>query len=276
MIQPNASSTSDGPRLVIVAGPPRGGSTMLQRMISAHPQVHTTSEPWLLLPLAYVGVDQDWPATYNGRTFRRAFNTFVETLPNGWDDYWLAAGNAARELYRKQMPDDASTWFLDKTPRYYLILDQIARMLPEAVVILLARHPLAVLDSVRRTWNYKTTLGMAKNRLDLVEWPARLADARDAGRAGWHYLQYETLVSQPEATMRQVCEWLSLSWNPAMIDLPTLDQPQFKLGLLTNGNSYPDRLGLGDEDRVVGEIADARRDLAEVHCRFLVLPGLRF
>ena len=32
---------------------PRSGSTLVQRLIAGHPQVATTSEPWILLPLLY-------------------------------------------------------------------------------------------------------------------------------------------------------------------------------------------------------------------------------
>ena len=36
-------------RLVFLLSLPRSGSTLLQRLLAAHPQVHTVAEPWLML-----------------------------------------------------------------------------------------------------------------------------------------------------------------------------------------------------------------------------------
>ena len=38
-------------RPIFIFSAPRSGSTLLQRVLAAHTQVATASEPWILLPL---------------------------------------------------------------------------------------------------------------------------------------------------------------------------------------------------------------------------------
>lgn len=43
----------NGKNLIFIVSQPRSGSTLLQRILSAHSQICTTSEPWLALPLLW-------------------------------------------------------------------------------------------------------------------------------------------------------------------------------------------------------------------------------
>ena len=51
-------------------------------------------------------------------------------------------------------------------------------------------------------------------------WQHRLRKAQRDGAKVDHYLElrYETLVSDPEGTLRQVCEFIELPWDPVMLD----------------------------------------------------------
>ena len=42
-------------RLVFLIGSPRSGTTMLQRMLASHSQIHSHPEPHLITPLHYLG-----------------------------------------------------------------------------------------------------------------------------------------------------------------------------------------------------------------------------
>ena len=39
--------------LILMISPPRAGSTMLQRILGSHSDIHTVSEPWLVLHPLY-------------------------------------------------------------------------------------------------------------------------------------------------------------------------------------------------------------------------------
>ena len=45
-------------------------------------------------------------------------------------------------------------YFLDKTPRYGLVVDEIVRLFPDGRLIFLWRNPLAALASRLRTWGH--------------------------------------------------------------------------------------------------------------------------
>ena len=55
-------------RPLFILSLPRSGSTLLQRVLANHPDVATTPEPWVLLPMVYGHTDPDTPAEYDERT----------------------------------------------------------------------------------------------------------------------------------------------------------------------------------------------------------------
>jgi hypothetical protein len=70
-------------------------------------------------------------------------------LPDGSAAYERSVGTAARSLYNEAAA--GAPFYLDKTPPYFLIVDEIVRALPEARIIVLWRNPLSVLASVVET-----------------------------------------------------------------------------------------------------------------------------
>ena len=62
---------------------PRGGSTLVQRVIAAHPKVSTLPEPWLLLPLVYATREQGARAEYWHEATAQSVKDFSERLPAG-------------------------------------------------------------------------------------------------------------------------------------------------------------------------------------------------
>ena len=62
----------DDRRLLFVIGPPRGGTTLLMRLLHAHPDVHGRAEPHLLTPLAHLG--------YYGRVDKAPYDPFQAHL----------------------------------------------------------------------------------------------------------------------------------------------------------------------------------------------------
>lgn len=51
---------------------PRAGSTLLQRILGSHPDIHTVSEPWLMLQPLYALRPDGYRAEYNEHLARNA------------------------------------------------------------------------------------------------------------------------------------------------------------------------------------------------------------
>ncbi len=195
---------------------PRSGSTVLQAMLATHPQVATTSEPWLLLPMVYsmeaVGVH----AIYRHRLAVQGIEDFAKLLPGGLDDYRNEMAEAARRLYRSASPDGAR-YFLDKTPRYALVADQILDMFPEAEAIVLWRNPLAIAASMLETFG-GGRFNLHHYRVDLYDGLTNLIEVVRHRPDRVVTLRYEDVVSDPAGTLGPVFERLGLDADQARID----------------------------------------------------------
>ena len=130
---------------------PRSGSTFSQRIIGSHRDVATVNEPHFLIPMFYALHENDVRSTYNHYYSAQAIQDFCEYLPNGVNDYYEEVHDLTLHLYTKAAPHKAK-YFLDKTPKYHLIPEEIIRIFPEAKLIYLWRNPLAIISSIIETW----------------------------------------------------------------------------------------------------------------------------
>lgn len=194
---------------------PRSGSTLLQRMIAAHSQVVTTAEPWLLLAPLYALRKDGVFAEYSHATATKAVGDFCDHLPGGRDDYLRAVGDMAAKLYSELAPARA-TVFLDKTPRYCMVVDELLDAFPDAHIIVLHRNPLAVLASISETWRggrWEPYLQKADLYLALE----RVLAAQSATPERFLTLRYEDLIAEPERTLRAILVYLGLEWEPRVL-----------------------------------------------------------
>jgi hypothetical protein len=194
-------------RPVFVLSLPRSGSTLLQRMLATHPEVATASEPWLLLPQLYALRERGAAAEYGHRTAARAISDFADSLPGGRDDYLAEVRRSALALYERAAGDAA--WFLDKTPRYHLVVDEIMALFPDARFVFLWRNPLAVAASMiesfgRGHWN------LDRYEVDLHGGLERLVAAHERRDARAVAVRFEDVVADPAGATRPVFELLGL------------------------------------------------------------------
>lgn len=174
---------------------PRAGSTLLQRMMTTHPNIASVAEPWLFLPFFRPFRGDDLYADFDFKTYRRALTDFCKQLPDGETTYRREIGAAALRMYAQSVPDTA-TYFLDKTPRYSLILPELLDAMPQAKFILLWRNPLAVAASMVDSfaggnWN------LHSYRIDLYEGLDTMCEVYKAQPDRFTVLRYEDLIVDP-------------------------------------------------------------------------------
>lgn len=186
---------------------PRAGSTLLDRMLSAHPRITSAgeTEDFIVSLLAEMG---------------NKTNLSPAQLAVATADLDI---QRVGERYRKAMQrrGHKSGFVIDKTPTNFLYAGLIAEALPEARIIEVRRDPR---DAVLATFK---TLFMDRYfwTYDL-ENAARYMVAQRQLMTHWHQgwsrrieqVSYEDLVVSTEVETRRLINFLGLEWNAACLD----------------------------------------------------------
>jgi hypothetical protein len=187
----------------------RSGSTLLQRILASHRGIATVSEPWLLLPHAYTLRPRGVDAEYVHPLLVAAIEDFCEQLPGGREEYRERMRHFALELYEGAAGD--ATYFLDKSPPYCLIAEEIVAIFPEAKFVFLWRNPLSVMASMIDTWGpWHPNLMSA----DLFIGLPRLIAAYEANRERSHAVRFEDLLGGGEEPWLALSEYLEIEFQP--------------------------------------------------------------
>jgi Sulfotransferase family len=191
---------------------PRSGSTLVQRVIAAHRGVATTSEPWLLLPHTYASRRTGVVAEYPHALLVDAIEDFCGELPGGAERYRRELRDFILRLYDAAAGEDAD-YFLDKSPPYHLVADDIMRLFPEGRFIFLWRNPLGTIASLVDTWLSGEWRPLAF-RQQLFTGVPRLVSAYLANQSRAYSVRFEDLVSGDEHAWEQLMGYVGLDFEP--------------------------------------------------------------
>ncbi len=195
---------------IFVIGMPRSGTTLVERILSSHPEVHSAGEL------------EDFPVVLERLT---GLSMPMLPEPAGIERVqqidWLKLGQ--RYLASTRPTTSLKPRFIDKLPHNFLYLGFIAQALPRATIICLRRNPLdTCLSNFREPFSPGSPRhGYAFDLLDtgryfiqferlMTHWkrifPGRILE-----------IDYETLVSHQQASTRQLLAHCALPWNPACL-----------------------------------------------------------
>lgn len=248
-----------GEGLIFIVSQPRAGSTLLQRMLSGHPDIATAAEPWLLLHPLYGLRQHGIQAEYNSQWAFKAVRSFLNEHADGAETYRSGLRAFAATIYRAAMTRQDKRIFLDKTPRYYFIIPELRALFPQASIILLLRNPLAVLHSILTTWVKGDWPRLAQHAADLRVAPVRIANAIQTQGDAALVVRYEDLATAPQACLAGLCERLGLALHPEMLTYGQRPAPAGRLGdqggIRQHDRPTPDHL---DEWRALDSAAQTR------------------
>ncbi len=225
--------TTSSTKLVFVIGAPRSGTTMLERMLSAHSHIQGGPEPHLLTPLAHLGVwDNVDKAPYDHVLAAQAQRGFVAQLPRGEEDYWDACRAYCDVLYNRYTQAKGSKpYCLDKTPAYALVLPFITRIYPDASFIVLTRHPLAIFSSYANSF-FNGDYQVAHDYNPIIErYVPALASFLNKGLSNAFHLRYEELVREPELWFERICAHIGVPYEADAVNYGNKREEQQAKGL---------------------------------------------
>jgi hypothetical protein len=195
---------------------PRSGSTLLQRLLSVHSKISTVSEPWFLLPFCYALKPAGVFSEYDHGTCYKAISDFVQQLPNKEYDYNNALSHFVHTLYEKAS-DLETSYFLDKSPRYYLIIPEIAKIFPNAKFIFLFRNPLQIMASHIETWT-NGKLRLERYYGDLYRGPKLLAEGYENLKEKCIRIHFDDLIKNSDEMLKNIFDYLELEYNSSIIE----------------------------------------------------------
>jgi glycosyltransferase involved in cell wall biosynthesis len=209
-----------GNNLIFLISQPRAGSTLFQRLLAGHPEIHSTAEPWIMLHPLYALKRNGHHSEYDSSLARNALDDLLSQIPEGDELYYKALRNFSLTLYGRFLELSGKKYFLDKTPRYYLIINELYRLFPHAKFVFLLRNPMAVLSSVLKTWfhNRPQELIDSPNWADIIKGPRYLAKGIHTLKNDANLVRYEDLVCNTENVMRTLCHRINVPYFEEMLD----------------------------------------------------------
>ena len=125
-------------------------------------------------------------------------------------------GNGLRALYSTLAARDGKPRWGDKTPVHAAFMPALAAALPEARFIHVIRDGRDVAASVR---DLPFAPGDGSIEAIAQDWRDRIVAARAdaAGLAHYREVRFERLVTEPEAVLRELCDFLELEFDEAML-----------------------------------------------------------
>lgn len=193
---------------VFLAGFPRSGTTLLDQIVSSHPQFATLEEKDLISPLLQEILEQADPIV--------AMETLgAEQLASMRAGYWRSAEAAGARR-------DGRT-LIDKLPLNIIFLPLIARIFPGARVIVALRDPRdVVLSCFQQRFGMNTAMAQFLDLETSAGYYDRVMElywrCRERLPLRVHEVRYEDVVNDLEHAARELAAFLGAPFDAAMLD----------------------------------------------------------
>lgn len=184
-------------RPVFIICPPRSGSTLLRLLLGAHSQLHSLHE------LHFRRLQVAFATSFGKRAMATLGLDRSELEHLLWD----------RVMHREVVKSGKSR-IVEKTPANAFSHKRIAACWPDAQFIFLLRHPMSSVASWYEHNPRRKTMEDAES--DALGYMKAVERARTT--LPGHTVRYEELTAQPEQSLKEICEFLGVGWEPAMLD----------------------------------------------------------
>jgi tetratricopeptide (TPR) repeat protein len=197
-----ATETAPSPPIFIF-GLPRSGTTLVERIVTSHPGVHSAGETNGLAAEVWRVASRDGRPAKSVAAVRQAIETEA-----------AAIGRNYMAAVRQKFPEGV---FVDKTPSHYLFAGLIRAAIPGARIICLRRDPMDSCYAMYKTLFkgiYPFTYDLGELATYYAHWHALIAHWETTMGDAWLTVDYEDLVRHPEPAMRRIVTHAGLPWGP--------------------------------------------------------------
>ncbi len=206
--RPTPGAASAAP--IFIVGLPRAGSTLVERILSSHSQVHAAGElghlTYAVAAAARAASGQESPELRQLYRLAAQFD-------------FAALGRDYLARCRPVIGDKPR--FIDKMPLNYLYCGLIRRALPNARIVHVARHPMAACYGIYKTL-FNEGYGFSYDLDELARYYLAYYKLMNHWRRSMPGdildLSYERLVADQRGETRRLLDYCGLEWEDACLD----------------------------------------------------------
>ena len=200
-------------RLALLCGHPRSGTTLLEQVLDAHPEIVSAEETHILHDEAYLPLSRGFPETSSVLQVLDAAPP--SQLRQARDDYFRCT-----ELFLHQPID--GRWLIDKNPALSVLIPAVIRIFPEAKFLFALRDPRDVVLSCFMQYlrlnpvasAYLTLEGTVQQYASVMGlWRALLPRMKNPCLE----VRYEEMVTDLEGVARRTLDFLGVAWDETVL-----------------------------------------------------------
>ena len=209
-------SQSHGDELIVIGGPPRSGTTLVQNILDMHPDIIGGPE-FLHLP-----------------DIAKLRKQLFTSTSRGWLDVYCTNEQIdaqlralLKSLLERVRAGQESRIISEKTPQNVFAFSDIAELYPGARFINVVRDPRAIVASLLQVYTRARNKGVTVYPEYTTNTSAAIRYTRNCLNAGFaasnrfpdrvYTLSYENLVRDPETETKNLCKFLGIEWTIEML-----------------------------------------------------------
>lgn len=206
-----------------IAGAQRSGTTLLSVVLAKHPAIDIDGNALAFRLISCFGlykevlpynVDHNWAELQQWLVNQDYKGRLAELFTDINFDQQGSANAAIRAAIEQRLQQRGKSVFGDKAPDVEHFIPQLMMLVPEAKIVHVVRDGRASAAS-KANRAHKTLLLAAQEWVESLT--MGLHNQGLMGEERYKLLRYEDLLSAPEATTRELCAFLGLEFDPAMV-----------------------------------------------------------
>jgi len=226
------NNKQDG-NIIFVSGPSRSGTTLLQLVLSAHPEINITPETFFIKKTLNLGkkYSRGYQLSDNDKNKIIEYiseDTFLSTWPHQAknriiefinDNYDVTIKDILFFLFNKTSTNSRNKKYIGNKQEIYIdgLGLEAKKLFPQSKFIIIIRDPRDVTFSIIKNFSTDRKRGLFKSAATVYSANKYIDELISNYERDVLVIKYEDLVTKPEETCRIMCKYLNIMYNSSMI-----------------------------------------------------------